>query len=62
MVEKGVQLNRDGVLGWQGECLSANKLGEISSKLVHDFVFDSVAPGTLMQLAIIPFLQKDFWY
>ena len=35
------------ILGQEGECLSANKLGEISSKLVHDFVFDSVAPGTL---------------
>ena len=33
VVEEGVQLDRDGILGQQGECLSANKLGEISSKL-----------------------------
>ena len=27
--------------------MSSSKLGEISSKLVKDFVFDSIAPGTL---------------
>ena len=47
VVEEEVRLGRDGILGQQGECLSASKLGELSSKLVHDFVFDSVAPGTL---------------
>ena len=40
-------LGRDGILGKQGDRLSNNELGELSSNLVKNFVYDSVAPGTL---------------
>ena len=38
---------RDGILGKAGESLSMRQLGKKSSVLVQDFVFNSVAPGTL---------------
>ena len=38
---------RDGILGKAGESLTMQQLGEKSSVLVQDFVFNFVAPGTL---------------
>merc|ERR1712105_175917 len=40
-------LGRDGILGKKGDRLSNIELGELSSYLVKNFVYDSVAPGTL---------------
>ena len=40
-------LGRDGILGKQGDRLSNSELGELSSNLIKNFVYDSVAPGTL---------------
>ena len=40
-------LGRDGILGKKGDLLSTSELGELSSNLVKNFVYDSVAPGTL---------------
>ena len=40
-------LGRDGILGKKGDRLSNSELGELSSNLVKNFVYDSVAPGTL---------------
>jgi hypothetical protein len=39
--------SRDGILGKAGESLTMQQLGEKSSVLVQDFVFNFVAPGTL---------------
>ena len=39
--------SRDGILGKAGESLSMRQIGEKSSVLVQEFVYNSVAPGTL---------------
>ena len=38
---------RDGILGKAGETLTVQQIGEKSSVLVQEFVYNSVAPGTL---------------
>ena len=38
---------KDGVLGQAGSSLSVQELGKKSKALIQDFVFNSVAPGTL---------------
>jgi hypothetical protein len=38
---------RDGILGKAGETLRMQQIGEKSSVLVQEFVYNSVAPGTL---------------
>ena len=39
--------DRDGILGQNGQSLSTQELVEKSSSLVRDFVYNSIAPGTL---------------